>query len=308
MTCGIYKIENMYNNKVYIGQSNNIKDRWRRHRNSMKLSELPLYKSMRKYGIDTFKFEILEECSIDALNEREIFYIDYYSSYLREYGYNLSMGGHIGVFCKLDYEEVSEIIDLLRDSSMQINEIAKKFNVHGNTITAINNGRNRVRDIDYPIRSLVTCTPTCQNCGSKISSTKTKLCLSCYKKSHICQKIPPKDVLLVEAKLFPFCKLSEKYNVSRTTIKRWCILYNIYDDIKLFRVKSKKEPKRKVIRDIIIAQYGNCDPMQFNGLEDCVDFFQKLKPNFVRYRIKAHIMRVINGERTTYGGYSIKIK
>lgn len=71
--CGIYKIENLINHKVYIGQSINIKIRWKNH---LKVSknpnsncyEYPLYKAFRKYGINNFSFEILEECSKDNLN------------------------------------------------------------------------------------------------------------------------------------------------------------------------------------------------------------------------------------------------
>ena len=60
MACGIYKIENQVNQKVYIGQSTNITTRWRRHRSeaSNLNNSYPLYCAMRKYGLDNFSFEI----------------------------------------------------------------------------------------------------------------------------------------------------------------------------------------------------------------------------------------------------------
>jgi len=46
---------------------------------------------MRKYGIENFSFEIIEECSKEQLLEREKFWITYYNSYY--YGYNCTFGG-----------------------------------------------------------------------------------------------------------------------------------------------------------------------------------------------------------------------
>lgn len=46
---------------------------------------------MRKHGIENFEFGIIEECSIEELDEKERFYIKYYNSYLK--GYNCDEGG-----------------------------------------------------------------------------------------------------------------------------------------------------------------------------------------------------------------------
>lgn len=61
---GIYKIENMINNKVYIGCSNNIEKRWSGHKTKA-FSEgdreynKTLYRAFRKYGIDSFRFSVV---------------------------------------------------------------------------------------------------------------------------------------------------------------------------------------------------------------------------------------------------------
>lgn len=99
--CGIYKIENLVNGKVYIGQSVDIYKRWTEHKcsckneNGVEYNKI-LYKSFRKYGIDNFSFEILEECLEGELNEKEIYYISLYRSYVHwenSNGYNLTIGG-----------------------------------------------------------------------------------------------------------------------------------------------------------------------------------------------------------------------
>lgn len=77
---GIYKIQNLINNKVYIGQSKNISVRWRQHRYLSRIEDTYLYRSIRKYGIANFSFEVIEECSVSFLNEREEFWISYYDS------------------------------------------------------------------------------------------------------------------------------------------------------------------------------------------------------------------------------------
>lgn len=53
-----------------------------------------LSKAFRKYGLDNFTFEILEECDIDLLDEREIYYITLYDTYFN--GYNETTGGNGG--------------------------------------------------------------------------------------------------------------------------------------------------------------------------------------------------------------------
>lgn len=87
--CGIYKITNKINGKVYIGQSYDILERWERHKRTR--DQCAIHKALQKYGIDNFMFEILEECPKDELDEREKYWIKYYNSYFT--GYNMTLGG-----------------------------------------------------------------------------------------------------------------------------------------------------------------------------------------------------------------------
>ena len=95
---GIYKYQNLINGKIYIGQSKDIARRKKDHvtrafNNFSTNSEYdsPLHRAMRKYGLENFSFEIIEECEASQLNEREIFWIKYYDA--QSNGYNLSPGG-----------------------------------------------------------------------------------------------------------------------------------------------------------------------------------------------------------------------
>lgn len=91
--CGIYKITNLINGKVYIGQSIDIKRRWQDHRNKKywRKRDYVLYRAFYKYGIENFSFEVLECCGMSDLDEREIFYIQKYNSFYK--GYNMTTGG-----------------------------------------------------------------------------------------------------------------------------------------------------------------------------------------------------------------------
>lgn len=107
--CGIYKITSP-TNKIYIGQSVDIERRWNNHK-SMPISDKGhlLYNSFLSHGVDSHKFEILERCSKEMLNEREIYYIEKYQTFDTEHGLNLTKGGDSKVvFSKKTLQKMSE--------------------------------------------------------------------------------------------------------------------------------------------------------------------------------------------------------
>lgn len=95
---GIYKITNLLNEQSYIGLSVNIEKRWLKHKSNYqnlnnKEYEKTLYRAFRKYGIENFSFEVLEECDQTELSNREIYWISYYNTFAN--GYNETPGGEI---------------------------------------------------------------------------------------------------------------------------------------------------------------------------------------------------------------------
>lgn len=95
---GIYSINNLINNKKYIGQSTDINARWYNHKyclNNNRHSNDCLQKAWNKYGEKNFEFTILEICSEEKLDEREQFYIKELNTLCRGNGYNLDSGGNL---------------------------------------------------------------------------------------------------------------------------------------------------------------------------------------------------------------------
>ena len=93
---GIYIITNTITNKVYIGQSKNIKSRFYEHKYNLRKNRHTNSHLQNAFNIDgenAFEFAILEECSQELRNEREIYWIDYYKSTDSNFGYNYQSGG-----------------------------------------------------------------------------------------------------------------------------------------------------------------------------------------------------------------------
>lgn len=94
---GIYKITNLLNGKIYIGQSVDIwkrisEHKWRALNKGDNSYNCAIHRAFRKYGIENFKFEIIEETDEKSLDEKEIFYIKFFNS-LCPNGYNIKKGG-----------------------------------------------------------------------------------------------------------------------------------------------------------------------------------------------------------------------
>ena len=223
---GIYKITNNINKKVYIGQSIDIKRRWRGHKSTAtnpndECYNLPLYRAIRKYGIENFIFEVLEECNVSELNEKERFYIQKYNSYFN--GYNLTLGGDSSRV-KLAPEIVKGIISDLENTELTQVEIGKKWSVHENTVQSINTGRTWHLEREYPIRQTqVAKEYFCIDCGKKISRGCSR-CLKCNSKYHRVVERPTREELKILIRNKTFVDIGKMFNVSDNAVRKWCKL------------------------------------------------------------------------------------
>lgn len=93
---GIYGLQNKLKpEKWYVGQSNDIADRWHKAYTLLHCKkQRKIYSALKKYGSERFRKVVLEECLEQHLNDRETYWIHFYNSV--ENGYNLTYGGEGG--------------------------------------------------------------------------------------------------------------------------------------------------------------------------------------------------------------------
>ena len=96
----IYKITSP-SKKLYVGQTRRIPEkRWKEHcQESLSGKTHALSNAIRKYGAENMKFEVIEECRDDMLNEREHYWILLLKS-LSTNGYNLALAGGVNELFK----------------------------------------------------------------------------------------------------------------------------------------------------------------------------------------------------------------
>lgn len=225
---GIYKITNQINGKVYIGQSIDIKRRWYDHKRFSSYLETALYYAIRKYGIENFKFEIIEECSVQELDEKEIYWIKKYDTFKN--GYNETEGGSgtKGSGLILNHDDVIKILKLLKETTLSEKEIANNFHVSQNIISRINTRKSWTQEgIVYPIRKLEK--RFCKKCGIKVNN-KDSYCKKCYdalREAVRNYNRPNREELKKLIRTKSFLEIGRMYNVSDNAIRKWCDSENL---------------------------------------------------------------------------------
>lgn len=135
----IYKIINKINGKIYIGQTkNSFKIRYKYNFEKYTTNYL-IKKDLKKYGIENFeineKFDFAN--SKEELNEKEIFWINYYGGCYSDKVYNLTEGGEngLGTYTKIGkYNIYGKLIDILTENNKLKNNIAKRINQNNGNI------------------------------------------------------------------------------------------------------------------------------------------------------------------------------
>ena len=141
MTIGIYAIYFAKIGKIYIGQSQNIEQRFISHKSLFKAIHYN-YKLADAYLKDNNpEYNILLECKISELNDNEISLINEFNS-IKE-GLNILEGGNAGVpgycsaRCNNTREELEHAFQLLSRKDLTKSEISVLSNVNLATLSNI---------------------------------------------------------------------------------------------------------------------------------------------------------------------------
>ena len=145
----IYQITNDINGKIYIGKTERtIEERFKEHcRDYLRrdFEKRPLYRAMKKYGIEHFHIELLEET--DFPEEQEVFWIEQKRSYKE--GYNATFGGDGKHY--VDYDLVIAMYLELQNQ----NEVARRMGISPDTVGVIlkNNNIERLTSSESAARA-----------------------------------------------------------------------------------------------------------------------------------------------------------
>ena len=110
------------NGKMYIGKSINFKNRMYHHlRDAKNGSNSIFHRAIMKYGSENLEWKIIYECEdLDILNEKEIYFINYYNTTDPNFGYNMICGDKIVPGLRKNF-----------DSDYQIDIIKRKLKSNG---------------------------------------------------------------------------------------------------------------------------------------------------------------------------------
>lgn len=156
----IYKIVNIENGKIYIGQTiQKFSNRIRSHKSHLKCGvhhNKLLQRAYNKYGMDVFSFKVIEKCDDSIIDERERFWIGFYKTTDRKFGYNFENGGNENK--KHHKETLEKFIISSRGKNNKLNEDdvreVKKLIIGGLSLTDIANRFDVSIDCIYKIKNL----------------------------------------------------------------------------------------------------------------------------------------------------------
>lgn len=155
----IYKITNLINKKIYIGQSVNPQERWIDHIQGYDTNQISLiHRAIEKYGKENFSFEVLGW--FEDYNEKEKYYIQYYKC-LAPYGYNIHVGGEEpphysgenNNFAKISNKTAEKVQKQLMNWDIPGKTIIKENHITKDIFRHINDGTSwHNENLSYPLR------------------------------------------------------------------------------------------------------------------------------------------------------------
>lgn len=149
----VYKITNLINSKVYIGITSwinkRIGDHIRYSKNVNSKCRMYLHRAISKYGFNNFTFEIIEIVnSREELNQKEIYWINFYKSTNSVFGYNLTKGG------KSNYPSEQTILKKVK-SSKKIK--VAQYDLSGKYIKSFESVKEASRQLDISDSDIHRC-------------------------------------------------------------------------------------------------------------------------------------------------------
>jgi group I intron endonuclease len=255
----IYRIINKLNGRSYIGQTVQLRRRWLGHIRSSNSGDTVIGKAIKKYGLDSFEFIVLEEAeSQEELDRLECYYISLYNTNLSKggSGYNLTDGGYAGVKGFKMSDETRQIIS------------QKKHSLYEHSPEVI----------------------------EKISSSVKKLWEDEeYIKKNTVQCPVDIDSLVRESEGLSWNDIASKFNVSATTVKKWFKNFGLKKEKKKEERKPWTQEEEQLLLDLrksghlireISQQLGRSEASILKRSQKILDLNNIKRPRYFRKSIK----------------------
>jgi hypothetical protein len=146
MTIGIYALYWEEQDLIYIGQSQNIKSRFKEHSSKLIRNKHTNYKVQNVYNIyGAPQLYTVEECNLNLLNELEIYWTEDFDSLNPQKGLNIIEAGTVGFgvnsnSSKYSKRQILKTFSLLYSTKLSYREISSKTGVSSGTVCDISNG------------------------------------------------------------------------------------------------------------------------------------------------------------------------
>jgi group I intron endonuclease len=305
----IYKITNLINGKIYVGQDRKNNPNYFGSGKILKLA-------IKKDGKENFKKEILEYCiSPDDLNTKEIYWIDKLKSRERNIGYNISSGGIYGdsLSQNPNKEEICKKISKSNKDKKRTIETRKKLSnsLKGHKVS------EEQRKKQSKTRKERNIKPSKKN----IQSTIERLKNTCNGENNINAKTfilisPQNQTFVVKGQLPTFCK---EHNINVNVIRNWLNKGKIpptnrklnieRENTNDWEIKSSVDSKIKNKPHYILTSPQGIKYKLYNGLRKfCKDnnlWYYTLIDNVNKGKIKYPLFK-FTSERLNTIGWEIK--
>lgn len=238
MTIGIYSLYWEEQDLIYIGQSQNIEKRFTEHLyklNSNTHHNWKVQEAYHKYGDPVFN--ILEECSLPSLNDREVYWTEEFNSLNSSVGLNIISAGDAGrgtthACSKFSRKTILKVFVLLYKSKLSLSKIASRTNTTKTSVAAIKAGYSHLwLKEEFPIEYKLMCS----NCSMLEAEN--------YESKHtsVAVLISPNKELYTISSITEFCKqipiFASNMNSSRPNISK--LLANKISSYKGWRLLEK---------------------------------------------------------------------
>lgn len=293
----VYVITNKNNGKQYVGKTvRDTNTRWKEHCRQYaqdNLTHIPLYRAMKKHGVDSFKIDVLYSGVTDKeaseLEKKEIKKRKTFTSI----GYNATAGGDGNLYSIVDKKEIDNVIDLHVNHKKSIHMISKELGVGYNTVF------NRLKESGVEIESYRQ-----SFAKTPVSMYNNETLLSFDTGGECIEYLQKNNMTSAKAETI-HTMILEVLRGSRSSYLGFRFTREIerVEDIRRMEIESYIPPFIKCS----LTMYNDVTEINFSTGLECIKYIKDAGITHAKEEnIYKGILKSLNGSRKTYLGFKFK--